>query len=138
VFSGFVEFGAPFVVEVAENGKVIGTSESQIILGPGHHQLHLQNKDLNYSATQGVDIDPGETTKVPLDPRGSANINAAPWAEIFIDGVKAGETPMANVPIRLGLREVVFKNPQFPERKVVTTIKAGTPATISVDFNKDK
>ena len=138
VFSGFVELSVPFVVEVAENGKVLGTSENQIILGPGRHSLHLQNKDLNYSATQTVDVEPGEAARVPLDPRGSANINAAPWAEVFIDGQKAGDTPLANVPIRLGVREIVFKNPQFPERKIVTTIKAGTPATISVDFNKDK
>jgi PEGA domain len=138
VFSGFAEIGAPFVVEVAENGKVLGTSEGQIILGPGRHTLHLQNRDLNYTATQAVDIEPGETARVTLDPRGSANINAAPWAEVFIDGQKAGDTPLANVPIRLGVREIVFKNPQFPERKIVTTIKSGTPATISVDFNKDK
>ena len=38
--------------------------------------------------------------------------------------------------MRLGIREFVFKNPQFPDRKVVATITAGTPATISVDFNK--
>jgi hypothetical protein len=138
VFSGFVAISAPFIIEVAENGKTIGTSDGPIILGPGHHQLHLQNKDLNYSATQSVDIEPGETSQVPLDPRGSANINAAPWAEVFIDGDRAGDTPLANVSIRLGVREIVFKNPQFPERKVVTTIKAGAPATIAVDFTKDK
>ena len=38
----------------------------------------------------------------------------------------------------IGVREIVFKNPQFPDRKVVTTIKAKTPETIAVDFNKDK
>jgi len=138
VFSGFLEVSAPFVVEVSENGKVIGTSENQIIVGPGHHALHLQNKDLNYTEAKAIDVEPGETAKLPLDPRGSANFNAAPWAEVFIDGVKAGDTPLANVPIRLGDREVVFKNPQFPERKINTTIKAGTPATLTVDFNKDK
>jgi PEGA domain len=138
VFSGFVEIAAPFVVEVAEGGKVIGTSDTQIILGPGRHTLHLQNKDLAYSATQAVDIEPGETARIPIDPRGNANINAVPWAEVFIDGQKAGDTPLANVAIRLGLREIVFKNPNFPERKIATTIKAGEPATITVDFTKDK
>jgi len=138
VFSGFVEFGVPFIVEVAENGKIIGTSENQIILGPGRHALYLRNKDLGYSSTQTVDIEPGETARVPLDPRGSANINAVPWAEVYIDGQKAGDTPLANVAIRLGVREIVFKNPQFPDRKFVTTIKAGEPATITVDFTKDK
>jgi hypothetical protein len=138
VFSGFAVISAPIVLEVAENGQRLGTSEDQIILGPGHHVLHLQNTDLDYSSTQGVDIEPGETAHVNVDPRGRANINAVPWADVFIDGENAGQTPLANVPIRLGVREIVFKNPQFPDRKVVTTIKAGTPATITADLTKDK
>ena len=138
VFSGFAELSVPFVAEVSENGKLLGTSEGQIILGPGRHLLHLQNKDLNYNSVQTVDIEPGESTRVTVDPRGSANINAAPWAEVIIDGQKAGETPLANVPIRLGVREIIFRNPQFPERRIVTTVKSGVPVTISVDFNKDK
>ena len=85
-----------------------------------------------------VEIQPGETTKLTLDPRGALNLNAAPSAEVWVDGDKIGETPLANAAIRLGVREIVFKNPQFPDRKVVTTIKAKTSDTISVDFNKDK
>jgi hypothetical protein len=87
---------------------------------------------------QTIDIEPGEITRLNVDPRGSANINAVPWAEVFIDGEKAGDTPLANVPIRLGVREIVFRNPQFPERKVVMTIKGGKPVTITEDFNKEK
>jgi hypothetical protein len=138
VYSGFASISAPFIVDVAENGRTLGTSADQIILSAGHHQLNLSNADLNYSATQGVDVEPGEAARVKIDPRGRANINAVPWAEVYIDGEKAGETPLANVPIRLGVREILFKNPQFPDRKVVTTIKAGEPATLTVDFAKDK
>ncbi|HEY2432931.1 MAG TPA: PEGA domain-containing protein [Vicinamibacterales bacterium] len=139
VFSGFALIVAPFVVEVAEGGRSLGTSEEQIMLGPGHHDLHLENKDLNYSGTHGVDVEPGETTRITVDPKGRANINAIPWAEVYIDGESAGQTPLANVPIRLGVREIVFKNPQFPERKVVVTIKSGdAPTTTVVDFTKDK
>jgi hypothetical protein len=138
VFSGFVVISAPIVVEVAENGKTIGTSQDQIILGAGHHDLHVSNKDLNYSAALGAEVEPGETTRLTLDPRGRANINAVPWAEILIDGVKEGDTPLANVAIRLGVREITFRNPQFPEKKITVTIKFGEPATITVDFAKDK
>jgi membrane protein involved in colicin uptake len=136
LYSGFVAISIPFVVEVAENGKALGTSENQIILSPGRHDLRLTNKELNYSATQAVDVQSGEVARLELDPRGRANINAAPWAEVWIDGEKAGDTPLANVPIRLGVREIVFKNPQYPERKQTVTITAGTPASISVDFIK--
>ena len=137
VFSGFAMVSAPFVVQIAEHGKALGTSEDQVILGPGRHDLNLSNADLSYNTIETVEVTPGEVTRVSVDPRGRANINAAPWAEVWIDGEKAGETPLANVPIRLGVREIVFKNPQFPDRKVVTTIKADTPASIAVDFSKD-
>ncbi|HEY3188082.1 MAG TPA: PEGA domain-containing protein, partial [Solirubrobacteraceae bacterium] len=138
IFAGFASIAAPFVVQVTESGKVIGTSENEIILGPGRHDLVLSNADLAYTATQSVEIQPGEATRVKIDPRGRANINALPWAEVWVDGEKAGETPLGNLPIRLGVREIVFKNPQFPDRRIVTTIKADAPATITVDFNKDK
>jgi hypothetical protein len=136
LFSGFAAISAPFVIDVAENGKTLGTSSDQILLMPGRHVLRLSNKELGYVASETVEIQPGEVTRLSIDPRGRANINAAPWAEVWIDGEKAGDTPLANVAIRLGVREIVFKNPQFGERKVTTTITANAPATISIDFNK--
>jgi hypothetical protein len=136
IFSGFAAISAPIVVEVSEGGRLLGTSENQIMLAPGRHQLRFTNNALNYQGSQTVEIEPGEVYKMSLDPRGSANINAQPWAEVWIDGVRVGETPIANVSIALGVREIVFRNPQFGERKLVTTITGGSPAALSVDFNK--
>ena len=136
LYPGFVAVSAPIVVTVAENGKVIGTSENQIILPPGRHDLRLTNKELGYSASESVDITSGEVARINVDPMGRANINAAPWAEVWVDGVKIGDTPLANVAIRLGVRDIVFKNPQYPDRKQTITIVGGPAATISVDFNK--
>jgi len=136
IFSGFVAVSAPIIVEIAEGGRLLGTSENQVMLAPGKHQLRFTNRALNYEGTQTVDIEPGEVFKLALDPRGTANINAVPWAEVWIDGVKAGETPIANLSIALGVREIVFKNPQFPDRKLTTTVTGGAPAALSVDFTK--
>jgi hypothetical protein len=136
LFAGFANISAPFVIEISENGKALGTSDEQIILSPGSHTLRLANKQLGYVATETVEVQPGEVTRIAVDPRGRANINAAPWAEVWIDGEKAGETPLANVAVRLGIREFIFKNPQFGERKVVVTVTAGAPVSVSVDFNK--
>jgi hypothetical protein len=138
VFAGFVKISAPFIIEIAENGKVIGTSDDAVILGPGRHNLYLSNTDLDYSTSQEVEIQPGETTELALNPKGHAAINALPWAEIWVDGKKIGETPMADAEIPLGAREIVFKNPQFPERKLTATIKGHGTQPITIDFNKDK
>ena len=136
IYSGFAAVSAPFIVTVSEGGRTVGTSENPLMLAPGRHILKFSNDDLGYAASQTVEIQPGESTRVQLDPKGTANINAEPWAEVYIDGVKVGDTPLANLPISLGVREIVFKNPDLGERKVVATITAGSPAIISVDFNK--
>jgi len=136
VFSGFAAISAPIVLDVAENGRSLGTSENQVILSPGHHELTLSNRALQYSTKQGVDIEPGEVHRIDLDPRGTVNINAQPWAEVWIDGRKVGETPLANLSVPLGAREIVFKHPQFGERRVTTTVVSGTAAAVSVDFSK--
>jgi hypothetical protein len=138
VYSGFLKINAPFVIEIAENGTTVGTSEEAVILGAGHHKVFLSNEDLGYSETRDLEVQSAQTAYLTLNPRGTVNINAAPWAEVWIDNERQGETPLANVPVRLGVREFVFKNPQFPDRKIVQTVKAGTTDTISVDFNKDK
>jgi hypothetical protein len=136
IFSGFVAISAPILLEVSENGKSLGTTENQIMLSPGHHDLQVANRDLHYSAKQSVDIDSGEVKRLEVDPRGTVNINAQPWAEVWIDGKKIGETPLANLSIPLGVREIVFKHPEFGERKVVTTVVADAPGAVAVDFSK--
>jgi PEGA domain len=64
------------------------------------------------------------------------NLNAIPWAEVWLDGQKLGETPLAATPVPLGEREFVFTNPQFGEKKVSATIKASANSPVTVDFSK--
>jgi hypothetical protein len=64
------------------------------MLSPGRHELTLANRELGYQASRSVDIEPGEVRSITLDPRGPVNFNASPWAEVFIDGRKVGDTPI--------------------------------------------
>jgi hypothetical protein len=137
IFSGWVGIFAPFVIEVSEGGKVIGTTEeSRLMLAPGRHELTLVNRDLGYQGSRTVDVEPGEVRSITLDPRGAVNFNASPWAEVWIDGRKIGDTPIANFQLPLGIREVTFKNPQFGERHVSVTVKGDSAAAVSIDFTK--
>ena len=106
------------------------------MLPPGRHELTLSNKDFGFSEVRAVDIEPGASVSVTVQPRGTANINANPWAEVWLDGTKLGETPLAGTPVPLGTREFVFKHPQHGERKVSATIRANAAAQVSVDFTK--
>ena len=137
IFSGWVGVFAPFVVEVSEGGKVIGTTEeSRLMLSPGRHDLLLTNRELGYRSVQSVEIEPGEVRSISLDPRGTVNVNATPWAEVWIDGQKAGDTPLANLQLPLGVREVILRHPQFGERRVTVTVKGNEPAAVSVAMDK--
>ncbi len=137
VFSGWVAVFAPIVLQVSADGRSLGTTEqNRLMLPPGRHLLTLTNKELGYSSTQEVEIDSGEVKTINVEPRGTVSLNAVPWAEVWLDGKKLGDTPLASTPVPLGLREFVFKNPQFGERKISATIKAGSTSLVTVDFSK--
>ncbi len=137
VYSGWVAVFAPVLLDIAENGRSIGTSEGgRLMLAPGRHQLTFSNRELGYTSAQTVDIEPGEERAVNLQPTGEVNLNAIPWAEVWIDGQKTGDTPVANLKVPLGTHEIVFKHPQFGERKVTATVRADAPTAATVDFTK--
>ena len=138
VFSGWLSLVSPFVVDIAENGQSIGSSEeSRLMLPPGRHRLTFSNRELGFSQSQDVDIEPGGVKSVTIDPKGNVNLNASPWAEVYLDGAKLGDTPLAGIQVRLGTREFVFKNPQFGEKRITATVRGGKePQVISHDFAK--
>ena len=135
VFSGWVGIFAPFVLEVAEGGRVIGTTdEPRLMLSPGRHTLTLSNRDLAYRSVHTVEIEPGEVRSLTVDPRGTVNLNATPWAEVWFQGRKIGDTPLANYEMPLGIQDVTFRHPDLGERKVTVTVKGDAPVALSVDF----
>jgi PEGA domain-containing protein len=66
---------------------------------------------------------------------GAANFTAMPWAEVWMNGKKLGETPLMNHRVPLGKQEFVFKHPRLGERRVTVTIRADSVASVSVDMN---
>lgn len=137
VFSGWVSVVAPFVLDISEDGRGLGTTEqNRIMLPPGRHKLTFSHKEFGYSSTQDVDVEPGGVRTVTVDPKGTAAINATPWAEVWLDGTKLGETPLASTPVPLGTHEFVFKHPELGERRVTATIRANGTSTVSADFSR--
>jgi hypothetical protein len=136
VFSGWVAVFAPIVLDVSEGGRSLGTTEQgKIMLAPGRHTLTLSHREYGYSSVETVEIVGGEEKTLNITPMGTVNLNAQPWAEVWVDGAKAGETPLANLPVALGTRVFLFKHPQFGERRLTETITS-KPAALSVDLTK--
>jgi hypothetical protein len=139
IFSGWLAVFAPVVLDISVGGKSIGTTEqSRLMIPPGRHELTLTNKEFGYRAVQEVTVEPGEVRSITIDPRGDANFNAIPWAEVWMDGQKLGDTPMANTRVPLGTREFVFKHPQYGERRITAIIRADQATPVSIDFTKSQ
>jgi hypothetical protein len=137
IYSGWIAVFSPVPLNISENGRAIGTSEQgRLMLSPGLHTLTLSNRELGYKGIQVVDIEPGEERSLSIQPTGELNVNAVPWAEVWMSDKKVGETPVAGLQVPLGTHEIVFKNPQFPERRVTVTVTAKAPAVAAVDFSK--
>jgi serine/threonine-protein kinase len=63
-------------------------------------------------------------------------LNAQPWADVWIDGERIGETPIGSVSVPIGPHEVVFRHPELGEQVVRTTVMTGEPTRVSVDMRK--
>jgi hypothetical protein len=134
--SGWVAVQAPVTVEIREGGKLLGTSEAdRLMLAAGHHELEIVNPLLGYRVTRVVQVTPGKTAAVKIDlPNGVVNLNASPWAEVFIDGQRVGETPIGNLSVPIGPHEVLFRNPQLGEKRHAISVSLAAPVRLSVEM----
>jgi hypothetical protein len=136
--SGWVAVTAPFAMQIFENGRLVGSTESERIMVPaGRHVFEIVNDVLSYRERRTVQVQPGRTATIGIDlPNGTLNLNAQPWAEVWIDNRRVGETPIGNLSVPIGPHEVVFRHPQFGERRQAISVTAGTPVRLSVDMRK--
>jgi PEGA domain len=134
--SGWVSVKAPFTVEIREQGRLLGTTDTdRVMMASGRHELEFVNDTLGYTAKRTIQVAPGKVTAMPLDlPKGVMNLNATPWAEVFIDGQRAGETPIGNLSVPIGPHEIVFRHPQFGEKRKAVSVTLAAPVRVSIDM----
>jgi hypothetical protein len=136
--SGWLAITSGVPMQIMENGALVGTTDTpRILLPAGTHELELVNSELGYRVTRSVQITAGQTASIGLKPPMNAiSINAIPWAEVWIDGQRAGETPIGNLAIAVGRHELLFSHPEFGEQRRTVTVGVTTPPRVSVDMRK--
>jgi PEGA domain len=136
--SGGLRLSSPIELQVLEGEHVLGSSADGLIVAPaGEHQLDFINAAVGYRSRQMVNIKAGQIIPMTVQPPdGKVSINAQPWAQVWIDGNLVGETPLANLSVPVGEHEIVFRHPQFGERREKTIIKSGVQTRISTSLNK--
>jgi serine/threonine protein kinase len=134
--SGWLAVKSPFSLEIREEGRLIGTSDAdRLMLAAGRHELQLVSETMGYRVSRAVTVPAGkvETIRIEL-PSGVVNLNATPWAEVFVDGQRVGETPIGNLSVPIGPHEIVFRHPQFGEKRHAITVTLNGPTRVSVDM----
>jgi hypothetical protein len=134
--AGWIRVDVPTTVQVFEGGRLVGGSDvDRIMLPVGRHELEFVNPGLEFWERRTVQVNAGQVTPVRLQwPQGSMALNAIPWAEVFIDGTRVGETPIGNITVPIGPHEVLFRHPDLGERRMTVTVTAGDPLKVGVDL----
>jgi hypothetical protein len=136
--SGWVAVSAPGVVQLFEGGRLLGTSQSdRLMVSAGRHDIELVSEQLGYRVTRTVQVAPGKVSPIKLEfPKGTIALNATPWAEVWVDGEKIGDTPIGNHQLTLGSHDFLFRHPDLGEQRHTAVVTLKTPARLSVDLRK--
>jgi hypothetical protein len=136
--SGWLSVTAAAPLRIFESGKLVGSSESdQIMLPAGDHTFEFSSDALGFTATRTVKIAAGQTASVALPmPPVTVSLNAAPWAQVWVDGQALGATPIGDFTTTIGSHEVIFRHPQLGERRVTAVLTLKEPARVAIDMTK--
>ena len=130
---------APFEMQIFESGASLGLTGARLALPPGPHTVEIVSATLGFKTTANVEIVVGKTARIPVAlPKGTVHLNATPWAEVFVDGTKVGDTPIGNLQVAVGPHEIVFKHPELGERSHAATVKVGEALRLSVDLTAQR
>jgi hypothetical protein len=137
IFGGWVAIYAPFDLSITEGERSFHLDDrSQIMLPAGPHHLRLVNQALGYEAVRDVDLKPGDTITVSVaPPRSALSVTATEAAEVWLDGSRVGDAPLAAFPVDLGTHEVILKRTGGGQRRFTVTVTM-KPFTLDVDFSK--
>ncbi|MGH9461243.1 MAG: DUF4388 domain-containing protein, partial [Vicinamibacteria bacterium] len=109
--------------EVVIDGRVQGeTPLGNIQLSAGEHTVTLSNRDFAGVITDRVTISPNTTVirKYSFDDFGYLQIVVRPWADVFIDGRPAGQTPIGKLKVPTGRHSVLLRHPELAEKTITT------------------
>ena len=135
---GWLSVASPFDLKIREGGKLLGSTDAERLMLPaGEHGLEFTNEALGFQTKRTVKVEPGKTASLKIDaPNGVMSINAQPWAEVWVDGQRIGETPIGNLSKPIGQHEVVLRHPELGERRQTVTVTLRQPYRLGVDMRK--
>jgi serine/threonine protein kinase len=136
--SGWISVSAPLDVQIFEEGRPIGSNlTDRIMVSAGRHDIEIVNEAVGFRMTRSLQVTAGKVTAVKLEmPQGTISVNAQPWAEVWLDGERIGETPIGNLSVPIGSHSLLFRHPELGEQHHTALVTLKGPARLSVDMRK--
>ena len=136
--AGWLSVDVASPLQIFEEERLVGTTNiGRLLLPAGVHVLDFVSDELGFRAQRTVTVRPGAATGVRLElPAVTLAINAQPWAEVFVDGERVGETPIGTLSRAVGRHEIVLRHPDLGERRRTVTLTTAGPNRISVDMRR--
>ena len=119
--SGTLAISSPTTVDIYMNDLYVGSAPVSLDISPGIHTLEYRHGNLRRRVTHVINS--AETTKAMITFDVTLQINAKPWAEVFLDGTARkplGQTPLSGVQVPIGA-VLVFENPEFQAKRYRVT-----------------
>lgn len=136
IYAGWIKVLAPFDITISEGTKLLRLDDrDQVMLPAGPHEVRFENRSFGYVETRHVEVQPGVTSPLSIAaPYTTLTLTTSAPAEVVIDGVSVGQTPLNDYPVQIGTRDVQVKSAAGNRRlSVPATVK---PVVVEVDLSK--
>jgi CheY-like chemotaxis protein len=136
IYAGWIKVLAPFDITIAEGSKLLRLDDrDQVMLSAGPHDIRFENRAFGFTETRHIEVQPGVTTPLSIAaPYTTLTLTTSAPAELLIDNVNVGKTPLIDYPVQIGTRDVQVKSAAGDRRlSVAATVK---PVVVEVDFSK--
>ena len=117
--------------DIYQGQKRLGSTPTTLQLPVGKQTLEYRHGDLRTVVNHEIKAD--KTTNATVTFQTTIQINAKPWAQVFVDGESRralGQTPLSGVSVPIG-SVLVFENPNFASK---THRVAENDTAIQMDF----
>ena len=129
--TGTLAVSSPTTVDIYLNDQLVGSAPTTLVLPVGNQTLEYRHQDMRKVVSHTIRTNETTTAMITFDV--TVQINAKPWAQVFIDGTKRqplGQTPLSDVRVPIG-SNLVFENPNFQGKTYRIT---GKETQIRVSF----
>ena len=131
VKTGTLAVSSPTTVDIYMGDQLVGSAPTTLVLPVGNQTLEYRHRDMRKVMTHVIKAN--ETTTAMVTFEVPLQINARPWAQVFLDGPERqplGQTPLSEVRVPIG-SVLIFENPNFVEKSYRVT---GRETEIRVTF----